>query len=809
MKNGIHIGAWTAACVLLICSPATANDVYWTQEASSGTTFDFSTGQNWNTGVAPGALDTAIFDLGQTWIYPPVSLTFSENVTNQSLKMKSTSIELDLRSSRTYELTDSFEISGLARLSVRGGTFLTSGASIGSGPGTSAVFLLDNATWNDKGLLIIGDNGSALVRIVSGTLNSQSLAVVGSNAGVQGTVRITGQNATWNHESDLIIGEFGNGFVEVGPQDGGGSGGGGTLNTHSVSIATAEGSKGELLVTLGSWNNAYDVFVGGDSAGAAGNGLLRLNSNANVNIGGYLTVHSTGTLGIDHHFSAGGNTAESVTLSVGGMVEVDGKTDINMVKMDTDPVFSGEEYTVLLSGNGIDLNEDKLEVSTIFNQQPAINNLGWTVEVRDGNLVLVADVKNVKLAGFSGNVLGKEQARVLDVLIRDNLLSAELHNALMGYAHTPHLSNALRQLKPNAHEATQNAMQQTTIGLNQALANEIAQLRSFLGNLPLASTQSDFNTGGGISFASTAHDPELFSLALGAFSDGTDDTPDTLLDDSWGGFARAIGISNRVDSASDRVGYRTLTGGLHGGIDKRIHPDWLIGASIAYAHTDLNLRHNLGGGYTNTLRIGPYISWTPQACGFFLDTSLTYGVHRHNMHRNVNIGTIDETARSSYNSHDLSLFTTTGYDIDLNEQSVLTPFVSLQYTHAYRESFTESGSPSANLSLDSNSTDGLRSVIGGRFAHMVDMGTWTFVPEASLGWAHEYLDQSDGGTAQFAGTDVPFTIRSGTLGRNSVQASLGASMLFSDTLSGFLRYEGDFQSGRQTHAVIAGLGFRF
>ena len=576
-----------------------------------------------------------------------------------------------------------------------------------------------------------------------------------------------------------------------------------------MSIATAEGAKGELLVTLGSWNNEYDVFVGGDSAGAAGNGLLRLNSNAHVNIDGFLTVHDTGTLGIDHHFSAGGNTAESVTLSVGGMVEVDGKTDINMVKVDTKPVFSGEEYTVLLSGAGIDLNEDELEVSTSFGQQPAINNLGWTVEIRDGHLVLIADVETVKLAGISEKVLGKSLAGTLDFLIQDNLLSPELHDALMGYAHTPHLSNALLHLKPNAHEATQNAVQQTTIGLNQALANEVAAIRSVFSHLPGASMQSNFNPGGGMNFASTAHDPELFSLALGAFSDGPDDIPDTLLDDSWGGFARAIGITNRVDSASDRVGYRTLTGGLHGGIDKRIHPDWLIGASIAYAHTDLDLRHDLGGGDTNTLRIGPYVSWTPQACGFFLDASLTYGYHRHNMHRNVNIGAIDETARASYNSHDLSLFTTTGYDIDLNEQSVLTPFVSLQYTHAYRESFAESGSPSANLSFDSNRTDGLRSVVGLRFTHIFDLGDWTLVPEVSAGWGHEYFDRADGGTAQFAGTDVPFAIRSGALGRNSVQASLGASMLFSPTLSGFLRYEGDFQSGRQTHAVIAGLGFRF
>lgn len=803
MKNGIHLGAWTAACVLLFSSGAPANDVYWESDVSWGL---FESGWNWSTGVAPGALDTVIFDLGVGSHHASTTIVnFTESVTNQSLKVDSGHINFNLLlSGSTYTLTDSFEVSGNGNLSIWGGTFVTSGSSIGSGTGTARVDLTNDATWNEQGLLSIGDKGRANLRIQSGTLNSQSLAIVGSNAGVQGIVHVSGSNATWNHDGALMIGEFGHGLVEVGWH-----GHGGKLNTLFVSIANAEGSKGELLVGSGTWNNAYDVFVGGDSAGPAGNGVLRLNSNANVNIGGYLTVHNTGTLGIDHHFSAGGNTAESVTLSVGGMVEVDGTTDINMVKVDTNPIFSGEEYTVLLSGNGIDLNEDKLEVSTTFNQQPAINNLGWTVEVRDGELVLIADVKNVMLANISENILGKEQARVLDILIRDHLLSTELNDALMGYAHTPHLSSALRQLKPNAHEASQSATQQTTIGLNQALANEIAQLRSFLSNLPGVLTQTNLNTGGGMNFASTAHDPELFSLALGAFSDGTNDIPATLLDDSWGGFARAIGISNRVDSASDRVGYRTLTGGLQGGIDKRIHPDWLIGASIAYAHTDLNLRHNLGGGNTNTLRIGPYVSWTPQACGFFLDTSLTYGFHRHNMHRNVNIGTIDETARSSYNSHDLSLFTTTGYDIELNEQSVLTPFVSLQYTHAYRESFSESGSPSANLSLDSTSTDSLRSVVGGRFAHMLDMGTWTLVPEASVGWAYEYLDRGTNGTAQFAGTDAPFTIRSGTLGRNSVQASLGASMLFSHTLSGFLRYEGDFQSGRQTHAVIAGLGYRF
>ena len=96
--------------------------------------------------------------------------------------------------------------------------------------------------------------------------------------------------------------------------------GGGTLQTNFAILAGQSGGTGNLTITGSgtTWNNANDVFIGGTSTAAGGNGTLTVSAGAAANVSGTAMLWNTAS-GITL-------TGSGSTLSVAGLTNAGGTT---------------------------------------------------------------------------------------------------------------------------------------------------------------------------------------------------------------------------------------------------------------------------------------------------------------------------------------------------------------------------------------------------------------------------------------------------------------------------------------------------
>ena len=164
-----------------------------------------------------------------------------------------------------------------------------SGGVIGSAAGSQGRATVTGAgsTWTSNGSLTVGSSGMGTLTIANGgTLSSSSIfpnsfpgALIGSSAGSQGTVTVTGAGSTWTNTAGLIVGDLGTGTLTIAD--------GGTVRSGGASVGSLAGSQGTATVTgKGStWTNNGGFFIGSLSTGTltiADGGTVSSSSQSNI-----------------------------------------------------------------------------------------------------------------------------------------------------------------------------------------------------------------------------------------------------------------------------------------------------------------------------------------------------------------------------------------------------------------------------------------------------------------------------------------------------------------------------------------------
>jgi T5SS/PEP-CTERM-associated repeat protein/autotransporter-associated beta strand protein len=215
---------------------------------------------------------------------------------------------------------------GLGNLAISSGGNVTSGYGVVgtySGGNGTALVTGTNSTWTmSGGTLFVGDYVPGNLTISnSGAINSEG-GDVGTNAGGNGTVLVTGTNSTWNISNGLYVGDGGAGNLTITN--------GGTITSGFGDVGTNVGGNGTALVTgtISTWNMASTLFVGDSGRGnltIASGGQVTSASGylGNFNSGnGTVTVtgaNSTWNLG-DTPLFIGYNGTGNLTISSGGNV---------------------------------------------------------------------------------------------------------------------------------------------------------------------------------------------------------------------------------------------------------------------------------------------------------------------------------------------------------------------------------------------------------------------------------------------------------------------------------------------------------
>ncbi|MEX0653040.1 MAG: autotransporter domain-containing protein [Phycisphaeraceae bacterium] len=620
-----------------------------------------------------------------------------------------------------------------------------------------------------------------------------------------------------------------------------------TLDSDVAGHTLTKAGDGRLEITGDSTAFAGQINVD------AGDLFLTGELDADVAVNDAASLFGDGTISGDVQINSGGQhgPGQSIgtqrvvgdyTLATGGQLtlEFDAGGDSDLVDVDgTATLEDGSTLQLVQTGQGLVTEGDTL---TVISTTGGVTDEGANVASPSAFLVWSGDVvgSDYVLSVAVGSVFqdvaeGRNNvavARALDrmaagaVSFEQDLVLGELQTLGAGA-----FNETLRRLSPEQVQALPNTGIEVAHSMHGTFNARMARQRLGVATAPAAPGPA------GLTLASAELSPAVLAQVLGAMQDpyvhprlrqqqeqrrrqqqrgGRSHQPEPSVSPrlqrrdyavDWNVDVQGIGILQRQDRTDDQPGYRGDTGGFVLSADRAVHPEWRVGMSFSYAYTRLVFRDDGGDGNIHHLRGGPYASFARDP--WFVDASLTAGYHRNKLERGVQVGVFDLTAESRFDSYDVAAYVGGGYDYELNRRTTVTPLASLEYLHYRQRGFTEEGAGPVNLDVDSSNTDALRSTLGIRLMHVMPLGDTVLVPEASLGWRHEFLHDEQRTTARFVDTVTPFTIRSDGGSRDTAVLGAGATALVNEAVSLYGNYQAELGSDDDTHLFRFGAQLRY
>ncbi len=278
---------------------------------------------------------------------------------------------------------------------------------IGTGAGGNA------STWTNTGTLRVGRLGTGTLDILDGGIATVAdIAYIGDDVGSRGTVTVSGQDAngnasTWTGASDIVIGEFGNGTLNITA--------GGQVSNQSGWIGSNAGSQGIVNVSgvgtngvASTWTNNGDVLVGNDGIGT----LNIADGGKVVSVGGLIGVNSNG-IGEVLVTGAGSTWQNSGRIAVGlfgtGTLRIENGASVTS---NDGIVGSSANGNAVVSGAGSTwINTQQLNIGSfgagslrIENGASVVSNQGYIGANNSGNVVVTGAGSNWLVTDFSMTV---------------------------------------------------------------------------------------------------------------------------------------------------------------------------------------------------------------------------------------------------------------------------------------------------------------------------------------------------------------------------------------------------------------------
>ncbi len=251
-----------------------------------------------------------------------------------------------------------------------------------------------------------------------------------------------------------------------------------------------------------------------------------------------------------------------------------------------------------------------------------------------------------------------------------------------------------------------------------------------------------------------------------------------------------------MDNTQNARGYDLVTGGFTLGVDYKFTPNLAVGINAGYAHTGVDLEN----GGRSTIDGGKFgLYGTYFTGGFYVDTAVTGG---YNSYSNRRSG-LQGDARGDTDGGELDVLFGTGYDWHVGALSI-GPTANFQYTDTETQGYTEHGSL-APMSYPTQSVDSIRSAFGLKATYNWKIGGVTIQPEVATAWQHEYADTSPGVITRFAnGAGGQFSVFGPEIGRDSLLLRGGFAIFWSDRISSYVYYDGEFARTNYEMSTVSG-----
>jgi autotransporter-associated beta strand protein len=240
------------------------------------------------------------------------------------------------------------------------------------------------------------------------------------------------------------------------------------------------------------------------------------------------------------------------------------------------------------------------------------------------------------------------------------------------------------------------------------------------------------------------------------------------------------------------------------GTDYRITPNFLVGLTAGYGHSDVTLDNNGSSATIDSYSPGLYASYADH--GYYANLTGSYTHDAYTQSRVISF--LGQTANSAPEGNEGTVNLDGGYDFHPGAWT-FGPLAGLQYTHLTVDGYQEGGS-AADLTVNEQQSDSLRSRLGGRVSFTYSHCGINFTPHLDASWQHEFMDQSRGITSQFTGSIGSFTIQTTNPSRDSALVDVGLDAEINKTITVFTDYT--VQAGQENYfgqSVQAGVKIGF
>jgi len=237
------------------------------------------------------------------------------------------------------------------------------------------------------------------------------------------------------------------------------------------------------------------------------------------------------------------------------------------------------------------------------------------------------------------------------------------------------------------------------------------------------------------------------------------------------------------------------------GVSYRMTNNLAAGVLMDYSHTDATT--DSYGSKTRVDSYSPGVFATYGDKGFYVNGLFSYG--RNNYSNNRAIPVVGATANSNPDGNQYTAALDSGYQLNLGQGLTITPSGGLTYTHLDIDGFTETGAAPANLAVDAQHDDSLRSRLGASVQYLTGIGRITLIPTLTAMWQHEFLDENAPITSSFndLGSGA-FTIHSVSMGRDSALIGVGLTAQLDNSMAIFVEANADVNENYNAENFVGG-----
>jgi autotransporter-associated beta strand protein len=454
----------------------------------------------------------------------------------------------------------------------------------------------------------------------------------------------------------------------------------------------------------------------------------------------------------------------SVVQVIGGSASLAGT--LSMVPFHGFTPSFGDQYSFLQASGGITGSFSTILMPSGYRGRLLLEN-GSTVGTL---LVAPASYTQVAVGANQSNV-----ARALDTYFQESPNFSIIGNKGVVESTQDKLvvATSLDELRSYQYNQAFNAIMPTfyqqiaTIAFNEANALNM-ELNQRLWGLRLAE-------GGGFSMSGLADNYPMFQEGpVEGQGDGKgvlDAKKDILrpgLDNHWGLFVDGNGIFAQANSANMLPGYNSESGGVTAGVTYRVNPTLSVGAYTGYQGTYTksgSAGSGLGTGSSltdNAVRFGLFGTYgNKDGKGLYLNALAGGAYHNYQATRVIQYTGMNRTANSSPGAGELDTMIATGYDIQKGKFT-FGPTASLQYTYLGVDSLNENGAQSLNYNSSGWNSSSMLSSVGAHaaynwVAHHGSGGDIVVVPQVSLSWQHEFMQNPYDISGNLGGSSPTFS----------------------------------------------------